>query len=41
VAYISNQRLYITDAEIMGSLSIGKWRISTTNGFTLRYAGND
>ena len=41
VADSSNQRLYITDAEVTGSLTIGDWFISTTNGFTLRYIGGD
>lgn len=41
VAYISNQRLYITDAEVTGSLAIGDWLISTVYGFTLRYIGRD
>ena len=39
VAYLSNNRLVITDAEISGSLITGKWEISTARGFTLRWVG--
>ena len=41
VAYISNQRLYITDAEVSGSFTLGDWLISTANGLTLRYVGGE
>lgn len=41
VAYISNQRLYITDAEVTGSLTVGDWLISTVNGFSLQWVGGD
>lgn len=39
VAYISNQRLYITDAQILGKMTLGNWQITTTNGFALNYVG--
>lgn len=39
VAYISDYKLYITHAEITGSLTLGAFRIDTSRGFTLKYAG--
>lgn len=39
VAYISDYKLYITHAEITGSLTLGAFRIQTSRGFTLRYMG--
>lgn len=39
VAYISDYKLYITHAEITGSLTLGAFRIPTSRGFTLRYMG--
>lgn len=39
VAYISDYRLYITDAEIKSSLTIGGYKIETSNGLTFRWVG--
>lgn len=40
VAYISNRKLYILDAEVTGSLTVGGWLMSHGNaGFTMRYIG--
>ena len=39
VAYISNYRLYITDATVLGNLELGGYRIETTNGLAFRWVG--
>lgn len=40
VAYISNQKLYIRNVEITGSISLaGKWLITTTEGFKIQWIG--
>lgn len=39
VAYISNYKLYITNAEITGKLTLGAFQIDTTKGFNLKYVG--
>lgn len=40
VAYISNRKLYIKDAEVTGSLTVGGWLMSHGSaGLTLRYIG--
>ena len=40
VAYISNRKLYILDAEVTGSLTVGGWLMSHGSaGLTLRYIG--
>lgn len=40
VAYISNKRLHITEAEIKKNLKIGNFQIDgSDNGFTIRYVG--
>lgn len=39
VAYISDYRLVITNAEIKGSLTIGKFKIDTTNGLAIKWVG--
>ena len=40
VAYISNRKLYILDAEVTGSLTVGGWLMSHgIAGLTLRYIG--
>lgn len=39
VAYISDFKLYITQAEITGSITLGGYLIDTTNGLTFRWAG--
>lgn len=40
VAYISNKRLYITEAEIKKNLKIGNFQIDGSGGgFTIRYVG--
>lgn len=39
VAYISDYKLFITNAEITGTLKLGGFSIDTTRGFTLRWEG--
>lgn len=39
VAYISNNRLYITDITVLGSLRIGNWVLSDTDGLSIRWIG--
>jgi hypothetical protein len=39
VAYISDYKLYITDAEVKGTLKLGGYRIDTTNGLTFKWVG--
>ena len=39
VAYISDYKLYITNAEITGTLRLGAFQINTSQGFSLKYVG--
>ena len=39
VAYISDYKLHITNAEITGILTLGAFQIDTTRGFRLKYVG--
>lgn len=39
VAYISDYKLYITNAEITGTLKLGSFLIDTEKGFRLKWAG--
>ena len=39
VAYVSNSKLYITALEILGSITLGNWRITHTDGFTVEWIG--
>ena len=39
VAYISDYKLYITNAEISGTLKLGAFLIATSEGFRLKYIG--
>lgn len=39
VAFISDYKLYITNAEITGILTLGGFQINTTKGFRLKYVG--
>ena len=39
VAYVSNNRLHISNADISGVMRIGDWEISHADGFTIRYVG--
>lgn len=39
VAYISNYKLYITNAEIGGNLKLGGFVLDTSNGIALRWEG--
>ena len=39
VAYISDRKLYITDAEVKGTLKLGGYLIYTTNGLTFKWVG--
>lgn len=39
VAWVSNNQLYIDEANILSRLFIGKWVISHTNGFAIKWSG--
>ena len=39
VAYISDYKMHITNAEITGTLKLGGFTVDTSRGFTLRYVG--
>ena len=39
VAYISNNRLYITDITVLGSLRIGHWTVADKGGLAIRWIG--
>lgn len=39
VAYVQQYKLYITDAEITGSLKIGGYLIDSSNGFSMKWVG--
>ena len=40
IAYVSGQKLYITSAEITGSLTLGKYEIDTSDGLIFRWVGD-
>lgn len=39
VAYISNNKLYITNITVLGALELGKWKLTGTDGLTVRWIG--
>lgn len=39
VAYISDYKLHITNAEISGKLTLGRWIFDTTNGLAIKWGG--
>jgi len=39
VAYISDYKLYITNAEITGTLTLGGYKIDTSNGLSFKWVG--
>jgi hypothetical protein len=39
VAYISNYKMYITNAEVTGTLKLGGFTLDTSNGLALRWEG--
>lgn len=39
VAYISDSKLYITNAEVKGNLKLGRFVLDTANGIALRWEG--
>lgn len=41
VAYISDYKLFITNAEITGTLTLGGYRIDTSNGLSFKWVGRD
>ena len=41
VAYLSNQKLYITHAEITDTLTLGEYKIETNNGLVFRWVGGN
>lgn len=41
VAYVSDSKLYITEAEVKGNLKIGGYLIDTSNGMAFKWVGGD
>lgn len=39
VAYVSNNRLYINNITVLGSLELGHWRLTETDGLAFRWIG--
>lgn len=39
VAYVSNNKLYIGEAEITGAITMGNWRMSRVGGFKIQWIG--
>ncbi len=39
MAYVSNNRLYITNITVLEGMSIGEWEISSENGLVIRWMG--
>ena len=39
VAYVSNNRLYISNITVLEGLTLGKWEISTDNGLSFKWIG--
>ncbi len=40
IAYVSNNRLYITNITVLDSVDLGQWRISTDNGLAFQWIGS-
>ena len=41
VAFISDYKLFITNAEISGSLTLGQYKIDTSNGLAFKWVGGE
>ena len=39
IAYVSNNRLYITNITVLDSISIGSWRMDSGSGLTFKWIG--
>ena len=39
IAYVSNNRLYITNITVLDSVSIGPWRMDSANGLSFKWIG--
>lgn len=39
VAYVSNNRLYITNITVLGGIAIGAWSVAAESGLTFRWIG--
>lgn len=39
VAYISNNRLYIRDITVLGSVTLGSWRLDSSDGLAFQWMG--
>lgn len=39
IAYVSNNRLYITNITVLSGLTIGKWQLGTSGGLSFRWIG--
>ncbi len=41
VAYVSDYKLFITAAEVTGTLTLGKYKVETSDGLTFRWIGGE
>ena len=39
VAYVSNNRLYITNITVLEGVTLGQWQITTASGLAFRWIG--
>lgn len=39
MAYVSNNRLYITNITVLEGVTLGKWQITTASGLAFRWIG--
>ena len=39
IAYVSNNRLYITNITVLDSIGIGSWRMDSGSGLTFKWIG--
>ena len=39
IAYLSDNRLYITDITVLSGLNVGKWRMDSTSGLAFQWMG--
>ena len=39
IAYVSNNRLYITNITVLDSVSLGQWRLESGNGLSFKWIG--
>lgn len=39
IAYVSNNRLYITNITVLDSITVGPWRMDSGSGLTFKWIG--